>query len=67
MGTKKSNNKSLHPRNIHNAGYNFSDLIEVYPNLKEFVFTNKFGTETIDFSNPVAVKELNRSLLAKDY
>ena len=67
MGTKKSNNKSLHPRNIHNAGYNFSDLIEVYPNLKEFVFTNKFGTETIDFANPVAVKELNRSLLAKDY
>jgi len=67
MGTKKNNNKSLHPKNIHNKGYHFSELIETYPELKEFVFVNKYGTETIDFANPDAVKKMNRALLMKHY
>jgi len=67
MGTKKSNNKNLHPRNIHKEGYHFSELIEIYPELKEFVFVNKYETETIDFANPDAVKKMNRALLMKHY
>lgn len=68
MGAKKTNNgKKLHPRNIHNKGYQFSELIETYPDLKEFVFVNKFGTETIDFANPDAVKKINRALLMQHY
>lgn len=67
MGTKKNNNKNLHPRNIHNKGYYFSELIEIYPDLKEFVFVNNYGTETIDFANPDAVKKMNRALLMKHY
>jgi len=37
------------------------------PELKPFVFTNKYNTETIDFSNNEAVLLLNKSLLRAHY
>ncbi len=55
--------KGLHPRNKFNTGYNFEELIQNNPPLKEFVFTNTYDAITIDFSNPKAVKELNKALL----
>ncbi|MGY0407904.1 MAG: 23S rRNA (adenine(1618)-N(6))-methyltransferase RlmF [Polaribacter sp.] len=55
--------KGLHQKNKFNNGYNFDELIGNNPKLKEFVLENKFGTTTIDFSNPKAVKELNKALL----
>lgn len=55
--------KGLHPKNKFNKGYNFDELIKVNPTLKAFVIKNNFDTITIDFSNPVAVKELNKALL----
>jgi 23S rRNA (adenine1618-N6)-methyltransferase len=55
--------KGLHPKNIFKNGYNFDELIIKNPALKEFVAKNKFDTVTIDFSNPDAVKELNKALL----
>ena len=58
-------NKTLHPRNKHNKGYSFDLLIKASPSLKSFVSLNKFGNESINFSNPRAVKELNRALLKK--
>ncbi|MES2543971.1 MAG: 23S rRNA (adenine(1618)-N(6))-methyltransferase RlmF [Bacteroidota bacterium] len=58
---------NLHKRNLHRNGYNFKDLINNLPHLKDYVFTNEFGTETIDFSNPEAVKSLNKSLLIQNY
>lgn len=64
---KKKIKKELHPRNAHRKGYNFSELTKEAPVLAEFVFTNKYGNETIDFSDPEAVKELNRALLARHY
>jgi len=67
MGIKRNSNESLHPNNKHQKGYNFDELCEVYPELKEFVFVNKYQTETIDFANPIAVKKLNRALLYKYY
>jgi 23S rRNA (adenine1618-N6)-methyltransferase len=57
----------LHPRNPHRFGYDFNQLIASYPELKAFVFTNEYGTETIDFSIPEAVKALNNSLLISEY
>lgn len=63
MGT----NKNLHPNNKHNSEYSFSELITVYPLLKEFVFINKHETETIDFANYEAVKAINTALLFKYY
>ena len=55
--------KGLHSKNKFNKGYNFDDLINKNPLLKEFVTKNKFDAITIDFSNPKAVKELNKALL----
>ncbi len=67
MGQKNSSNSNLHPKNKHRDDYNFSELCEVYPHLIEFVFVNNYGTETIDFANPEAVKKLNTALLFKHY
>ena len=58
---------TLHPRNLHKLRYDFELLIHHYPNLKKFVFINEHEIETIDFSNPEAVKALNKSLLITYY
>jgi len=55
--------KELHPRNKHLNPYDFPQLITVCPDLVPFVILNKDGKETIDFSNPVAVKTLNQAIL----
>ena len=59
--------KNLHPNNKHINGYDFEKLIGTYPKLKAFVFTNKYGNTTIDFSIPEAVKALNKALLIQYY
>ncbi len=53
----------LHPRNKHKSGYDFNSLIQSSPALASFVSKNKYGNETIEFSNPSAVKALNSALL----
>lgn len=58
--------KSLHPNNKHKNGYDFKFLKEQYPKISEFVI-KKFDKETIDFSDPIAVKEFNKALLAAHY
>jgi 23S rRNA (adenine1618-N6)-methyltransferase len=58
---------NLHPNNQHRLGYNFEQLIQKSPDLKKYVFVNEFEIETIDFSNPDAVKALNKALLITDY
>ena len=55
--------KGLHAENKFNKGYDFNDLILKNPNLKEFIVENKFKNLSIDFSDPKAVKELNKALL----
>jgi 23S rRNA (adenine1618-N6)-methyltransferase len=62
--TEKTN---LHPRNKHKFGYNFDELIHTYPELKQHVFINEHGIETVNFSNPESVKALNKALLMADY
>jgi 23S rRNA (adenine1618-N6)-methyltransferase len=62
--TEKNN---LHPRNLHRFGYDFEELMLKFPDLKPFVFTNEFETKTIDFSNSLAVKALNKALLITNY
>jgi len=57
----------LHPRNLHRSRYDFEKLISNCPELKAFVSINKHGIETIDFSNPNAVKTLNSALLQTYY
>jgi 23S rRNA (adenine1618-N6)-methyltransferase len=77
MKAKPTPEKSnLHPRNLHRSGYDFAALIAVSAELKNFVFTNEYQThpsgseqakQTIDFSNPDAVKALNNALLIAFY
>jgi 23S rRNA (adenine1618-N6)-methyltransferase len=68
MKDKKTSEKtSLHPRNPHRFRYDFEQLLSACPELKEFVFVNEHMVQTIDFSNPEAVKALNKALLISNY
>lgn len=77
MKAKTNSEKTnLHPRNLDRFGYNFEQLINVSPELQQFVAVNQHdidssdseqAKQTIDFSNPEAVKELNRALLIHHY
>ena len=58
---------NLHPRNKNNGRYDFRTLIDTFPELLPFVFTNKHKTVTINFANPDAVKALNTVLLKHFY
>lgn len=66
---------NLHPRNQHRLGYDFTALIAVSPELQNFVIVNEHHivssdseqAQTIDFSNPKAVKALNKALLIAYY
>lgn len=64
---KHNKSKGLHSNNKHSDNYDFEKLCLNFPSLKEFVFTNTYGTETIDFANPKAVKSLNTALLKTYY
>lgn len=58
---------TLHPRNLHRNPYDFEQLISCVPELKHYVFVNSYGTPTINFSIPKAVKLLNKALLQHFY
>lgn len=53
----------MHYRNVHRLGYDFEKLSAGTPDLVRFVHINKHGVKTIDFSDPKAVKILNKALL----
>lgn len=59
--------KKLHPRNIHNQEYDFSQLIKAYPDLAHYITRAPSSQQTIDFANPSAVKALNAALLEQHY
>ncbi|WP_281234734.1 23S rRNA (adenine(1618)-N(6))-methyltransferase RlmF [Flavobacterium gelatinilyticum] len=62
-----SEKSNLHPRNLHRTRYDFEKLISNCPELKDFVSINKHAIETVDFSDPLAVKTLNKALLQTYY
>ncbi len=57
----------LHARNRHKGNYDFVALCKTLPELKAHLIKNPKGEWTIPFSDPVAVKLLNRALLAHHY
>ncbi|MCY7354259.1 MAG: 23S rRNA (adenine(1618)-N(6))-methyltransferase RlmF [Lysobacter sp.] len=57
----------LHPRNRHQGRYDYARLTSGCPELAPFLTTTPVGDTTIDFSNPDAVRALNRALLKVDY
>ena len=67
MGSKKKIKSNFHPNNKHHANYDIDDLCKHYPALNEFVFINQYKTKTIDFSDPIAVKVINKAILFTYY
>lgn len=63
--TKKSS--GLHPRNIHTAGYDFKRLTKANEDLTPYLLETQTGNTSIDFADPNAVFELNKSLLKSYY
>lgn len=57
----------LHPRNKNRDRYDLEALVISNPELKDLIMTNRFGIESIDFSDPQAVKTLNKALLNHYY
>lgn len=53
----------MHKNNLHNGKYDFEFLIQKHEPLKSYMFVNDYKTQTIDFSDPKAVKALNTALL----
>ncbi|MGL6608182.1 23S rRNA (adenine(1618)-N(6))-methyltransferase RlmF [Aeromonas hydrophila] len=67
MKTHSDRKSGLHPRNRHQAPYDFNALCQRTPELQPFVFVNEHGTQPLDFADPAAVKALNKALLALHY
>ncbi|HGZ6442723.1 TPA: RlmF-related methyltransferase, partial [Vibrio parahaemolyticus] len=53
----------LHESNAHRGRYDFKKLIASEPALASFVIKNPKGEDSINFSDPNAVKMLNKALL----
>ena len=65
---KKQQEKArLHSRNKNRERYDLEALIISTPELKNHIIPNKFGVDSVDFSNPIAVKLLNKALLNHYY
>lgn len=65
--TSKQQKSQLHPRNKNVNRYDLSTLIKVKPELKSHIIPNKFGEDSIDFSDSRAVKFLNTAILNHYY
>lgn len=57
----------LHARNLHRSRYDFPQLIKSCPELAPFVRPNPYDDLSINFSDPNAVKMLNKALLKHFY
>ncbi|WP_455294392.1 23S rRNA (adenine(1618)-N(6))-methyltransferase RlmF [Vibrio parahaemolyticus] len=57
----------LHESNAHRGRYDFKNLIASEPALESFVIKNPKGEDSINFSDPNAVKILNKALLTAYY
>ncbi|WP_347460771.1 23S rRNA (adenine(1618)-N(6))-methyltransferase RlmF [Acinetobacter sp. ANC 7454] len=57
----------LHARNLHRSRYNFPQLIKSCPELAPFISLNQYNDLSVNFSDPLAVKMLNKALLKHFY
>jgi RNA methyltransferase len=60
---KTAPKEGFHLRNKHRNRYDFQFLKSTNPELVSYVAVNKYGDESIEFSNPLAVTALNKVLL----
>jgi 23S rRNA (adenine1618-N6)-methyltransferase len=57
----------MHPRNRHQSRYDLQKLAASSPALLPFIIINKFGDESVDFTDKDAVKALNQAILKSTY
>jgi 23S rRNA (adenine1618-N6)-methyltransferase len=57
----------IHHRSKHRNRYDFEKLIARHAELADFVKPNNYGDDSIEFSDPEAVKVLNKALLKIHY
>lgn len=57
----------MHQRNKHRDYLDYRDLAKKQKGLQRFVYVNRYGGASIDYSDPKALEELTRSLLAEFY
>ena len=57
----------LHPKNIHNAAYDFDELCAQHIDLQSYVIVLENGRKSIDFSNNLSVFHLNKAILITHY
>ncbi len=62
---KRKENPSikLHPRNKNKTRYDLSAMAKTCPALQDFIQPNKRGEDSINFSDPAAVRMLNKAIL----
>lgn len=63
LENKSPEKTRLHPRNKNRERYDLDAIMIAIPELKNYLIPNKSGLMSIDFSNPKAVKLLNKGLL----
>ena len=64
---KRKEKARLHSRNRNRERYDLNALTISNPELKSYIMPNKYGVESVDFSNPIAVKLLNKAILNHYY
>lgn len=69
MPTNKNDQQKseLHPRNKNKNRYDLTEMATTTPELKNYIQPNKKGAPSINFSDPKAVKTLNRAILQHYY
>jgi len=67
MSDNKKIKTTLHPNNNNRELYDLLALVKETPKLEKYVKKNKDGEKTVDFSDPIAVKLLNKALLSYYY
>ena len=67
MSDNKKLKTTLHPNNKNREQYDLIALVKEIPKLEKYVKKNKEGRKTVDFSDPIAVKLLNKALLSYYY
>lgn len=64
---KQSTKTRLHPRNRNRDKYNLGALTKAVPELNNHIIPNRAGEDSVDFSNPKAIRFLNKALLHHYY
>ena len=59
--------KNLHTRSRHNSNYDFEAYCKVNAALEKLTIEKKDGQVSIDFSDPLSVRELNKAILLHHY